>query len=124
MKLYRVMKVAADGKPLVGTSGSMLGIRPTDPNNTNPSAVADVAAVDDADLVTPGEGLSTSPNPNPRQPRRNQAIFEIETDDIGPDLKPNHDKPNHCLLEPVRPMTLGEYQQALADTRDLWQQVQ
>ena len=29
MKLYRVMKVAADGKPQVGTSGSVLGVRPT-----------------------------------------------------------------------------------------------
>ena len=32
MKLYRVMKVdPADGKPLVGSRGSMLGVRPTDP---------------------------------------------------------------------------------------------
>ena len=124
MKLYRVMKVAADGQPVVGTSGSMLGVRPTDPANRDPKAVSDVSAVNDTDLVHPGKGLSTSPNPNSRQPRRNQAVFEIETDDLGPDLKPNHDKPDHCLLEPVRPMTLGEYQQALADTRDLWHQVQ
>lgn len=120
MKLYRVMKLAADGKPQVGTSGSMLGVRPTDPNN----AVPDVTAVSDADTVHPGEGLSTSPDPNARQPRRNQAVFEIESDELGADLKPNHDKPNHCLIEPARPMTLAEYQQALADTRDLWQQVQ
>lgn len=118
------MKVdPADGKPRVGTSGSMLGVRPTDPNNMNPVAVFDVDAVNDSDLVQPGNGLSTSPDPNARQPRRNQAVFEIETDDLGPDLKPNHDKPNHCLLEPARPMTLGEYQQALAATRDLWQPV-
>jgi hypothetical protein len=117
------MRVAADGKPEIGTRGSMLGVRPTDPNNTNPSVVADVVAVDDADLVNPGEGLSTSPNSNSRQPRRNQAVFEIETDDLSPDLKPNPDKPDHCLLEPAKPMTLGEYQQALAATRDLWQRV-
>nr|WP_171470322.1 hypothetical protein [Frigoriglobus tundricola] len=119
-----MMKVAADGKPQVGTSGSMLGVRPTDPNNLNPNAVADVAAVDDTDLVKPGEGLSTSPNPHSRQPRRNQAVFEIETDDLDPVLKPNPDKPDHCLLEPSQPMSLEEYQRALADTRDLWQQVQ
>ncbi len=123
MKLYRVMKVAADGKPEIGTSGSMLGVRPTDPNNTNPKAVFDVDAVNDADLVHPGKGLSTSPDPNSRQPRRGQAIFEIETDELGADLAPNPDKPGHCLLEPSQAMTLGEYQQALADTRDLWHQV-
>lgn len=123
MKLYRVMKIAADGKPLVGASGSMLGVRPTDPNSANPHAVSDVAAIVDTDLVHPGEGLSTSPSPNSRQPRRNQAIFEIETDDLGPELKPNYDKPDHCLLEPAQSMSLSEYQQALADTRDLWQQV-
>ncbi|WP_320687914.1 Tse2 family ADP-ribosyltransferase toxin [Gemmata algarum] len=124
MKLYRAMRVAADGKPEVGTSGSMLGVRPTDPSNTNPKSVSDVRAEVGTDVVNPGEGLSTSPDPNSRQPRRHQAIFEIETDDLGPDLKPNHDKPGHCLLEPAQPMTLVEYQQALAATRDLWQQVQ
>lgn len=123
MKLYRVMKVAADGRPVIGTRGSTLGVRPTDPANTNPSAVFDVAAVNDTDLVHPGEGLSTSPDPNSRQPRRGQAVFEIETDDLGPNLAPHHDKPGHCLLEPSRAMTLAQYQQALADTRDLWQRV-
>lgn len=124
MKLYRVMKVAADGKPQVGTSGSMLGVRPTDPTNTNPQAVFDVDAVSDTDLVYPGKGLSTSPLPNSRRPRSNQAVFEIEEDELGPDLRPHHDKTGHCLIEPARTMTLGEYQRALADTRDLWQQVQ
>jgi hypothetical protein len=119
VKLYRVMKVAADGKPEIGTRGSMLGVRPTDPNATNAHPVFDVTAVSGTDLVHPGEGLSTSPDPNSRQPRRGQAVFEIETDDLGPDLTPHHDKPGHCLLEPSRAMTLTEYQQALADTRDL-----
>lgn len=120
MKLYRVMKVAADGKPVVGTTGSKLGVRPTDPTNTDPKAVFDVPAVNDSDLVHPGKGLSSSPDPNSRRPRRGEAVFEIETDDLDPDIHPHHDKPDHCLLEPSRPMTLGEYQQALADTRDLW----
>src|SRR5882762_5169024 len=104
------MKVAADGKPLVGTSGSMLGVRPTNPANTDPKRRSDVAAVNDADLVHPGEGLSTSPDPNSRAPRRGEAVFEIETDDLGPDVQPHHDKPGHCLLRPVRSMPLGEYQ--------------
>jgi len=102
----------------------MLGVRPTDPNTTNAHPVFDVVAANDTDLVHPGEGLSTSPDPNSRQPRRGQAVFEIETDNLGSELAPHHDKPGHCLLEPSRAMTLGEYQQALTDTRDLWHEIQ
>lgn len=120
MKLYRVMKIDSDGKPMVGTRGSMLGVRPTDPLTTLPNPVFDVAAITDSDLVHPGEGLSTSPNPRARRPRKAEAIFEIETDDLNPDLLPHHDHPNHCLLEPARPMTLREFQLALSYTRDLW----
>ena len=123
MKLYRAMKVDTDGKPLIGTNGSMLGVRPTDPTNTNPTALFDVDAVNDADLVHPGEGLSTSPDANSRRPRKKEALFEIDTDDLSRELEPNPDKPGHCLLQPSLPMTLSEYQQALADTRDLWKRV-
>ncbi|HVL12718.1 MAG TPA: hypothetical protein VM529_09140 [Gemmata sp.] len=113
------MKVAADGKPLVGIRFAMLGVRPR-----NPTTTFDVDAVAGTDLVLPGEGLSTSPDPNSRQPRRGESVFEIETDELSPDLAPNPDKPGHVLLEPSRSMTLDDFQQALADTRDLWQQVQ
>src|SRR4051812_27184349 len=101
----------------------MLGVRPTDPATTLPKPVFDVVAVTDTDLVQPGEGLSTSPDPKSRKPRRGEAVFEIETDDIGPSLTPHEDHPGHVLLEPAKPMPLGEYQQALADTRDLWRPV-
>jgi hypothetical protein len=124
VKLYRVMKVdLADGKPMVGTSGSRLGVRPTDPASTNPRAVFDVAAVNDGDVVQPGEGLSTSPNPTKRLPRRGEAVFEIESDALGPTITAHQDSPDHCLLEPIQPMTLAEFQQALADTRGLWQRL-
>jgi hypothetical protein len=117
------MKVDADGKPMIGTRGSMLGVRPTDPTNMNPGAVFDVDAMNDTDLVYPGQGLSTSPDPKSRKPRRHEAVFEIETDDLGPDLEPNSDRPGHCLLQPTQPITLGQYQQALANTRDLRKRV-
>ena len=64
MKLYRVMKLDADGKPLIGKRRNMLGVRPTDPNSKDPKRVFDVRAVNDADPVIPGEGLSTSPDQN------------------------------------------------------------
>ena len=124
MKLYRAMKVAPDGKPLVGTRRNMLGVRPTDPANTDPRRRFDVAAVNDGDTVSPGEGLSTSLNPARLRVGAGEAVFEIETDDLTHALAPNPDHPPHCLLEPASPTTLGEFQDALADTRDLWQQVQ
>lgn len=125
MKVYRVMKVGPGGKPLVGTRGSMLGVRPTDPNSADPKQVFDVAAVTDADAVRPGEGLSTSTDPNFRRPRRGEAVFTIETDDLaGTDVNPNQDSPTHVLLEPSASMPLGDFQQALKDTKELWEQVQ
>ena len=123
MKLYRVMRVDADGKPKVGVRGTMLGVRPTDPLNTSPKAVADVAAVNDSALVHPGEGLSTSPNPASRIARKGEAVYEIETADLDASLTPHHDKPDHCMLEPTQSITLAEYQKLLADTRDMWHKI-
>jgi hypothetical protein len=124
VKLYRVMKIDLDGKPLVGTKFGMLGVRPTDPSNKNPRRRPDVAAVSATDIVSPGEGLSTSLDPNVFKLRPGEAVFEIDTDDLGPDLRDNPDSPPHCLVQPIAPMTLESFQLAVADTRDLWEQVQ
>jgi hypothetical protein len=123
VKLYRVMKVDVDGKPLVGTKRNMLGVRPTDPTNTDRNRVFDVPAVSDIDPVGPGKGLSTAPKSDGLKPRAGEALFEVESDDLPGELAPNQDKANHCLIQPSQTMTLGEYQQALAETRDLWKQV-
>jgi hypothetical protein len=124
VKLYRVMKVDADGRPRVGRKGYMLGVRPTDPNNTDPRRRFDVAAVNDADLVSPGEGLSTALDPTVLVVRSGEARFMIDTDDLGAfGLQENPDYPPHCLIEPVPPMPLRDFQQALADTCDSWEQV-
>jgi len=125
VKLYRVMKLANDGKPLVGTRRNMLGVRPTDPNNRNPKRRFDVNAVDDADLVFPGEGLSTTPDRNSQATRvgSGEALFEIDTDELGADLAPMPDRSDLYLIEPSRPMTLSEYQQALSETLELWKRV-
>lgn len=118
------MKVGADDKPVVGTRRNMLGVRPADPNNTDPKRLFDVGAATDSDTVSPGEGLSTSIVPTPQRVQTGEALFAVETDDLPAELAPNPDRPPHCLLESTRPMTLAEYQQALAGTRDLWQRVQ
>ena len=124
MTLYRVMKTDADGKPLVGTKSYMLGVRPTDPNNTDPKRRFDVGAVSATDVVSSGEGLSTSVDPSVLKVRTGEALFAIAEDDLGADLRKNPDNPPHCLIEPANPMTLEDYQQALAGTRDAWKRVQ
>lgn len=123
MKLYRTMKVAPDGKPLVGQKRNMLGVRPTDPNNRNAKAVFDVPAVSDTDAVSPGKGMSTSLDPGKLRVDPGEAIFEIDTADFDPDLEPNPDNPPHCLIQPSVTMALSEFQQALQATRDLWKPV-
>src|SRR5688572_15018075 len=119
------MKLDVDGKPLVGTKGYMLGVRPTDPTNTNRRRRADVAAVHPTDIVSPGEGLSTSTDPNILKVRSGEGLFEMDAADlVGLGLRENPDHPPHCLIQPDAPMTLAAFQLALVATRDLWQRVQ
>lgn len=43
--------------------------------------------------------------------------------DLGPDLKYVPDKPGHGTIQPIRTMTLEEYQKALAETALKWRLV-
>lgn len=126
MKLYRVMKIdSADGRPLVGTRRNMLGVRPTDPANTNPGRRFDVSAVADSDMVVPGtrEGLSVSTDPAELFPVKGEAIWEIDEADLLPVLIPQPDRPPHHVLEPGRAVTFAGYQLTLVATRPLWVRV-
>ncbi|WP_149108670.1 Tse2 family ADP-ribosyltransferase toxin [Limnoglobus roseus] len=113
------MKVDPDGKPLVGTRGYMLGVRPQ-----GHTGRPDVNAAVDSDLVKPGEGLSTSLLPEKLKIGKNEAMFAIETDALGPALEAAPDRSPHYLIQPRQDVTLAEFQQSLADTRDLWEPVQ
>jgi hypothetical protein len=128
-KLYRSMKEDADGLPVVARSARALGVRtPADvPRGVQP----DVTAVDSSDIIQHGSGgVSTAPD-DPRnliylrRPRvlggkSDDPAWEIDTAHIGPDLVARQDKPGHVLIEPVRAMTLAEYEAALAATRPYW----
>jgi hypothetical protein len=126
MKLYRAMTPAADGLPQVGRSARKLGVRAADqaPNN-------DVDAALGADLVRPGEGMSVAPDDpahlakNRRPPQVNggvgkDPVWEIDVNDLGPDLQFHQDSPTHGTITPARSMTLSEYEAALAATRSEW----
>ena len=121
MKLFRLMKVDADGKPLIGTGSMMLGVRPADPNQ--PNKRADVLAVTGVDVVKPGDGgLScyTDPSAITIQPKK-CGLYSIEVADLPTELLPQPAGVPHYHIEPTRDLTLDQLQQLLADTRDLWQ---
>jgi hypothetical protein len=116
----------ADGLPLIGRSARRLGVRLLDrvPNN-------DVDAASEVDILQPGKGVSVAPDDpaylakNRRPPQVNggvgkDPVWVIDTDDLGPDLLFIRDKPTHGVISPARPMTLGEYEMALAVLRSKW----
>jgi hypothetical protein len=126
MKLYRAMTAAADGLPQVGRSARSLGIR-----TSNESSNPDVTATDPAEIIQPGTGgMSEAPNdpanlPPLRRPpalggKGKDPVWEIDTADLGPDLQSRQDTATHVLIEPARPMTLAEFEAALAATRAKW----
>jgi hypothetical protein len=57
---------------------------------------------------------------------KGEALFRIDTDELTGVLAVNPDRPPHCLLEVPRGerVTLADFQDLLADTRDLWEQVE
>ncbi len=128
MKLYRAMKVAADGLPEVGRSKRALGVRLGDqaPNN-------DVDAVAADDIVPPGvRGMSASPADPTHLPgflrppafggTGKDPVWVMDTADLPPGLVFRQDKPTHGMVEPSPgvPTTLAEYEAALFSTRTHW----
>ena len=129
MKIYRAMTPDTDGLPQVGRSARQLGVRPLDrlPHNDVSAATAD-------DRVNPGEGMSAAPHDpanlgkNRRPPQINggtgkDPVWEIDTEDLGPNLQYLQDKPTHGVVGAKEPMTLAELEQALAATRARWVRV-
>jgi hypothetical protein len=88
--------------------------------------------VQPSDIVQPGQGgLSVAPD-DPLQLQRHRRpaslggtgrdpVWYIEIDELGPDLGFRQDRPGHGLIEPIRPLTLQEFQDALAGTRYRWE---
>lgn len=121
MKLYRLMKVhLVDNKPRVGTSFGMLGVRPP---GRGVGLVADIPVDSNGNVQAGTDGLSTF-DTEP-QPIDKHAVWVIESDEIGGDLAVVKctDTPGRWHVAPGREMPLSEYQNLLADTRDLWERV-
>ena len=124
MKLYRLMKADADGKPLLGKGSMMLGVRPNDPTASNQRA--DVFATSGGDMVQPNEGgLSCYSDPEQmRLQSKKLLLWAIDAADLPNELAVVPADEPHYHIEPQTAMTLDELQQMLAGTRDRWQRVE
>lgn len=125
-RVYRGMQEDADGSPRVGQSARRLGAR----------REIDIE-------VAPGErveaglgGMSVSPGSPMNLPRHRRPpewggtgldpVWEISTDDLGPDLDYRADPmalETHGFIEPANGMTFADYQNTLAGTRSKWRRV-
>jgi hypothetical protein len=122
MLLFRAMKEASDGKPLVADTTSGLGVRDYEID------------IEDGMVQPETGGMSVSPEtvynlPPSFRPvefggtNKGRHAWTLREDDLGEDLtaRPDAENPKtHSFIEPVRPMTLEQYKQALWETRDSW----
>jgi hypothetical protein len=129
VKIYRAMISDTDGLPQIGRSARQLGVRPRDRLPQN-----DVSAAKPDDVVPVGEGMSAAPDepanlPKNRRPPQvsggtgKDPVWEIDTDELGPNLQYHQDSPTHGVIGVQQPMTLDDFEQALAATRDRWVRV-
>ncbi len=130
-KLYRSMTTAADGLPVIARSTRGLGVRT--PAEVPPGVQPDVTEVDPSDIIQPGTGgMSCAPDhpinlARHRRPPQlggvgKDPVWEIDESALGPLLRfdPDHPGATHGVAGPAAPMTLAEYEAALAATRARW----
>ena len=125
---FRAMTPDADGLPLVGQSARKLGVRV--PQDVIPNAAGD---------VVPGTGgMSVAPDsmwslPNHRRPQglgrgstgpAQDHVFSVTPRSLqehGLTARPDPAAPVvHALVEPIRSVSLGAFEQALTATRANW----
>lgn len=125
MRLFRSMKEETDGMPAVGPSARLLGVRPGD------APIPDVLAIHPTDQVLPDDGgMSVAPDDPMRLLKHRRPpsvggigqdpVWYIEIGELGADLQFRQDRPTHGVIEPARPMTLQDFEDALARTRPDW----
>ena len=120
-KIFRGMKDDG-GYPKIESSARGLGVREG----------IDIT-VDANGMVEPGKnGMSMSPSPQDLPSHRRppefggtgkDPVWQIDTSDLGDDLKYVPDKPGHGTIQPSKKMTLEKYKQALGSLRRKFRKV-
>jgi len=123
--IYRSMRAAEDGRPVIEQSADGLGVRKDD------DPYPDVTAADG--FVNPGNGMSVSGDPR-QMPRRRRPVrfggksrlplFGMEEADLpeGLSLFPPF-YPGHMVLQPAWRMPIEEYETLLEGTRFDWKRI-
>ena len=120
-KIFRGMKDDG-GYPKIESSARGLGVREG----------IDIT-VDANGMVEPGKnGMSMSPSPQDLPSHRRppefggtgkDPVWQIDTSDLGDDLKYVPDKPGHGTIQPSKKMTLEKYKQTLGSLRRKFRKV-
>ncbi|MBD2496823.1 hypothetical protein [Nostoc sp. FACHB-280] len=146
VKLYYRGMVAQNGKPKIGRSARLLGIRPGIDINVEQMPVgyldeqgyllAESEREVRGELVTVAikdtKGMSVSLSiealPAFRKPQKfggtgKYPLWQIDDSDITGDLQAIQDSPTHVSIIPRVTMSLERYELALANTKNYWQRV-
>ncbi|MBD2593796.1 hypothetical protein H6G74_05565 [Nostoc spongiaeforme FACHB-130] len=146
VKLYYRGMVAQNGKPKIGRSARLLGIRPGIDINVEQMPVgyldeqgyllAESEREVRGELVTVAikdtKGMSVSLSiealPAFRKPQKfggtgKDPLWQIDDSDITGDLQAIQDSPTHVSIVPRVTMSLERYELALANTKNYWQRV-
>lgn len=127
--LYRVMFPDDDGLPRVSRDPHCLGVRVFNSNPPN-----DIYPDGEPPTVSPAKGgMSVTPgDPNriyklflkrAMDKRRAERVWCLQQRDLREDLALHFTSQFHATVEPVRLMSLEEYEEALAATRPFWRLV-
>jgi len=145
-KLYYRGMSEKDGKPKIGRSARLLGVRlgididveqvPRDWLDEQGYLLAEPQRNNSGNIVTVGirnnKGMSVSLSIESLPAFRRPAIFggtgldplwQIESSKITGELQAVQDSATHVSILPMTTMLLEKYEAALANTRDYWQRV-
>src|SRR5262249_36980623 len=135
-KVYRVMRKADDGKPVVDATGKGLGVRGTPVNG-----VVDVDLDRHGNVILNGKGMSVAPAwrdlPYFLVPKRLRGQFPgargaagtpcytmgegpFQDGPLVPGLDLRQDSPRHGSVVPQQLVSLEQFQADLARTRESW----
>jgi hypothetical protein len=127
--LYRGMKEAEDGLPVLRNSSSGLGVRPSDITVDADGFVAPSASNPQGMSVSPGNPENLPPSMRPPEfggTGRNVAVWSIQKCDLGTDLTYFSDLESpttHGFVAPSYRMSYESYLTAVQELRSLWEKV-
>lgn len=145
-KLYYRGMASEDGKPKIGRSARLLGVRPTIDINTEQMPIGfldqqgyllpesqrklhgDIVAVAIRDTKGMSVSLSIEGLPTFRKPARfggmgKDPLWQIDDSMINGELEAVQDSPTHVSIMPRVTMVLEKYETALANTQKYWERV-